>query len=300
MLKIAWSSIYAHQLPEGHRFPMEKYNLIPEQLLYEGTVVQDNFFEPTPLPEQWITLTHSADYWHKLSHQLLSPAEIRKTGFPMSPELVAREVIIMQGTLQSALYALEFGVSCNIAGGTHHAFTDRGEGFCLLNDIAIAANYLLATQKARKILVVDLDVHQGNGTAQIFQKNKSVFTFSMHGANNYPMHKEQSDLDIALPDQTDDAHYLKLLQYHLPQIIDNFQPDFIFFQSGVDVLKTDALGRLALSIEGCYVRDKFVLETCKKYKIPVSISMGGGYSPRIADIVEAHANTYRLAQSIFF
>lgn len=300
MLKIAWSSIYVHQLPEGHRFPMEKYNLIPEQLLYEGTVVQDNFFEPTPLSEQWITLTHSADYWHKLSNQLLSPAEIRKTGFPMSPELVAREVIIMQGTLQSALYALEFGVSCNIAGGTHHAFTDRGEGFCLLNDIAIAANYLLATQKARKILVVDLDVHQGNGTAQIFQQNKSVFTFSMHGANNYPTHKEQSDLDIALPDQTDDAHYLKLLQYHLPQIIDNFQPDFIFFQSGVDVLKTDALGRLALSIEGCYVRDKFVLETCKKYKIPVSISMGGGYSPRIADIVEAHANTYRLAQSIFF
>jgi acetoin utilization deacetylase AcuC-like enzyme len=206
----------------------------------------------------------------------------------------------MQGTLQSALYALEFGVSCNIAGGTHHAFTDRGEGFCLLNDIAIAANYLLATQQARKILVIDLDVHQGNGTAQIFQQNSSVFTFSMHGASNYPMHKEQSDLDIALPDQTEDAAYLKLLQYHLPQIIDNFQPDFVFFQSGVDVLKTDVLGRLALSTEGCYARDKYVLETCQKNKIPVAISMGGGYSPRIADIVEAHANTYRLAQSIFF
>jgi acetoin utilization deacetylase AcuC-like enzyme len=300
MLKIAWSSIYAHPLPDGHRFPMEKYNLIPEQLLYEGTVCEDNFFEPVPLPEQWITQTHSPEYWHKLSHQLLTPSEVRKTGFPMSPELVAREVIIMQGTLQSALYALEFGVSCNIAGGTHHAFTDRGEGFCLLNDIAIAANYLLATQQARKILVIDLDVHQGNGTAQIFQQNSSVFTFSMHGASNYPMHKEQSDLDIALPDQTEDAAYLKLLQYHLPQIIDNFQPDFVFFQSGVDVLKTDALGRLALSTEGCYARDKYVLETCQKNKIPVAISMGGGYSPRIADIVEAHANTYRLAQSIFF
>jgi acetoin utilization deacetylase AcuC-like enzyme len=188
----------------------------------------------------------------------------------------------------------------NIAGGTHHAFTDRGEGFCLLNDIAIAANYLLYHKLAKKILVVDLDVHQGNGTAQIFSNKPEVFTFSMHGAGNYPLHKEKSDLDIALPDHTDDATYLQLLSKQLPRLIDEVQPEFIFFLSGVDVLATDKLGRLSMSIAGCKERDRLVLSLCKDNNIPVAVSMGGGYSQRIADIVEAHANTYRVAQEIFF
>lgn len=300
MLKIAWSEIYAHPLPENHRFPMEKYNLIPEQLLYEGTISKENFFEPQPLDERYITNTHHDDYWQKLKGQRLSKSEIRKTGFPMSEQLVQREITIMQGTLQAALFALKYGVAFNIAGGTHHAFTDRGEGFCLLNDIAITANYLLENQNLRQILVVDLDVHQGNGTAQIFKNDPKVFTFSMHGAKNYPMHKEKSDLDIGLPDGTEDQKYLSLLEENLSRLMDKIAPDFVIFQSGVDVLDSDKLGRLSLSIAGCKERDRIVLKHCKENRTPVALCMGGGYSRQIAHIVEAHANTYRLAQEIFF
>lgn len=300
MLKIAWAPEYAHPLPEGHRFPMEKYTLLPEQLLYEGTVSAENFFKPTPLEEKWILTTHEKSYWEKLKNQTLTPAEIRRTGFPLSESLVRREIIIAQGTIQAVQFALQYGVAMNIAGGTHHAFTNRGEGFCLLNDIAIGANYLLETKLVQKVLVIDLDVHQGDGTAQIFQNEPRVFTFSMHGANNYPLHKEQSDLDIPLPDATDDKHYLSLLSTNLPKLIDIHQPEFIFFQSGVDVLATDKLGKLALTPEGCRERDRIVWTLCKQHRIPVVASMGGGYSTRIADIVDAHANTYRLAQEIFF
>lgn len=300
MLKIACSPVYAHPLPKHHRFPMIKYTLLPEQLLYEGTVRQENFFEPAPLSETLILNTHETSYWQKLKNLALDKAEIRRTGFPLSRTLVQREIIIAQGTVQAAGYALQYGIAMNIAGGTHHAFSNRGEGFCLLNDIAIAANYLLENGLSRQILVVDLDVHQGNGTAEIFRDQPAVFTFSMHGSKNYPLHKEKSDLDIALADGTDDATYLRLLRTHLPRLIDQLNPDFIFYQSGVDVLATDKLGRLALSLSGCKQRDAFVLQCCKDNNIPVAASMGGGYSERISHIVEAHANTYRLAQEIFF
>lgn len=300
MLKIAWTEIYAHPLPKNHRFPMEKYNLLPQQLLYEGTVKEDNFFVPKPLTEQEVVRTHDVAYWQKLKDQQLTRQEERRTGFPLSPELVQREITIMNGTVQAALFALEHGIAMNIAGGTHHAFTDRGEGFCLLNDIGIAANHLLDKNLAKQVLVIDLDVHQGNGTAQIFQHEPRVFTFSMHGASNYPMHKEQSDLDVGLVDGTDDITYLNLLDQHLNQLLDSVQPDFVFFQSGVDVLATDKLGRLGMSIEGCKERDRMVLQSCKDNHIPMVASMGGGYSQRIAHIVEAHANTYRLAQEIYF
>ncbi|MBX0333908.1 histone deacetylase [Pontibacter sp. HSC-14F20] len=300
MLKIAWSEIFAHSLPEGHRFPMVKYDLLPEQLLYEGTITYDNLFAPEPLQEQYILDTHDATYWQRLRNLELSPSEIRKTGFPLSEQLVQREVVIMNGTLQAALFALEFGIGMNIAGGTHHAFTDRGEGFCLLNDIAIAANHLLRYKGIKKVLVVDLDVHQGNGTAQIFRDEPRVFTFSMHGGHNYPFHKEQSDLDVPLAEGTDDKTYLKLLGEHLPRLLDEQQPEFVFFQSGVDVLATDKLGKLGMSIAGCKVRDRMVLEACARHRIPVTVSMGGGYSKQIVHIIEAHANTFRLAQQLFF
>ncbi len=300
MLKIAWSAVYAHPLPENHRFPMIKYELLPEQLLYEGTVRQENFFEPEALSEAYITNTHDQDYWNRLKNLQLERAEIRRTGFPLSASLVEREVTIMEGTVQASLFALQYGIAMNIAGGTHHAFTNRGEGFCLLNDIAIAANYLLEKRLCRQILVVDLDVHQGNGTAEIFRGKSEVFTFSMHGEKNYPMHKELSDFDIALPDGTGDEAYLKELKYHLPRILDQVEPDFIFFQSGVDVLATDKLGRLGMSLDGCRERDAFVLKTCKANKLPVAVTMGGGYSQKITHIIEAHANTYRLAQDVFF
>jgi len=279
---------------------MQKYNLLPEQLLYEGTITNENIFQPQLITEKNILLTHTSEYLNKLDTLSLTTSEIRKTGFPLTEELIIREKTIMQGTIDCALFALENRVSINIAGGTHHAFTDRGEGFCLLNDNAIAANYLLAHQLRKKILIVDLDVHQGNGTAEIFRNDKRVFTFSMHGEKNYPFHKEESDLDIELEDGTDDKTYLSILDKTFKKLVDDIEPDFIFFQSGVDVISTDKLGKLGLSIGGCKERDKLILEIAKQKTIPICASMGGGYSPRIADIIEAHANTYRLAQEIFF
>jgi acetoin utilization deacetylase AcuC-like enzyme len=300
MLKVAWSPAYILPLPPSHRFPMSKYEVLPEQLLHEGTIKEENIFHPLPVDTRWILNTHQKSYWKKLDSLSLTPKEVRRTGFPLTRELVDREVIIANGTIQCTEFAIENGVAMNIAGGTHHAFTDRGEGFCLLNDMAMAANYLLDQQKVKKILIVDLDVHQGNGTAEIFRNDSRVFTFSMHGANNYPMIKEQSDLDIGLPDHTNDSFYLSTLEVNLKNLIDQVQPEFIFFQSGVDILHTDKLGRLSVTREGCKQRDRIVLETAKRNKIPIVASMGGGYSPDFRDIIEAHANTYRLAQEIFF
>jgi acetoin utilization deacetylase AcuC-like enzyme len=300
MLKIAFSPIYRLELPPGHRFPMEKYELLPEQLLYEGTINESAFFEPEPISESYILWTHEAEYWHKLRDLTLSPKEIRAIGFPINEHFVKRTITIANGTLQGALFAKEYGVAMNIAGGTHHSFTYKGEGFCLLNDNAIASNYLLNNGLVKKVLIVDLDVHQGDGTAQIFQNDERVFTFSMHGEKNYPMRKEKSDLDIGMPDGTDDTLYLSTLKNTLPRLIDEVQPDIIFYQSGVDILATDKLGRLSVSTEGCKARDRFVLQSCKDNKIPVVVSMGGGYSERISHIVDAHANTFRMAQEIFF
>lgn len=285
MLKIAWSEIYNHPLPEGHRFPMEKYDLLPEQLLYEGSITKENLFAPRKLTEEEILSTHDHDYWQRLKSLSLTRKEERRSGFPLSDLIVEREITINAGTIQAAEFALQYGIAMNVAGGTHHAYTDRAEGFCFLNDIAIASNYLLNKNMAKQILVVDLDVHQGNGTAEIFQNEPRVFTFSMHGANNYPLHKEQSDLDIALPDKTDDATYLKLLDKHLKKLIDEVEPDFIFFQSGVDVLATDKLGRLGMTIEGCKKRDEMVIGLAKSNEIPMVASMGGGYSEHIKDII---------------
>ena len=279
---------------------MVKYELLPEQLLYKGTVKEENFFHPEALSEDTILLTHERAYWEKLKNQEMSRKEIRAIGFPMSDKLVQRGRHIANGTVQCANYSRKYGVALNVAGGTHHSFTYKGEGFCLLNDIAIAANYLLHHNIADKILVIDLDVHQGNGTAQIFRDDPRVFTFSIHGAKNYPLRKEPSDLDIALPDKTEDAAYLKTLYETLPRLIDEVQPQQVFYLSGVDVIYSDKLGRLSMSLQGCRERDRFVLETCKKNGLPVAISMGGGYSERLAHIIEAHANTYRVAQELFF
>ena len=300
MLKIAYSPIYKYELPEGHRFPMVKYELLPEQLLYEGTVTNDHFFHPDALDDELILLTHTQIYLDKLNHQQLDKKEIRNIGFPMSDVLVRRGKHIANGTLKCAEYSMEFGIAMNIAGGTHHSFADRGEGFCLFNDIAIAANILLHRGQVSQILIVDLDVHQGNGTAKIFEHEPRVFTFSMHGEKNYPTRKEVSNLDIGMPDKTDDQLYLQTLKETLPKLIDQVQPDFIFYLSGVDVLESDKLGRLNLSRKGCKERDRLVLQTCKDYKIPVAVSMGGGYSPMMTDIIDAHANTFRVAQDIYF
>jgi acetoin utilization deacetylase AcuC-like enzyme len=300
MLKIAFNPVYAHPLPEGHRFPMLKYELILEQLLLEGIITTENLFSPDELDEDTILLTHDKNYWHQLRDLTLSPKEQRRTGFSLSAKLIERETRIAKGTIDGCGYAFDFGVAFNVAGGTHHAGTNWGEGFCLLNDQAIAANYLLNKGLASSILIVDLDVHQGNGTAQIFENEPSVFTFSMHGANNFPFRKEKSDLDTPLADGIEDDEYLHLLKLTLPGLIAKNQPDFIFYLAGVDVLATDKLGRLKLSKAGCKERDRFVFEQCIKHNIPVQVSMGGGYSPDIKDIVDAHCNTYRLANELYF
>ncbi len=298
-MRIAFSPIYHYQVPEKHRFPMIKYDLIPEQLQYEGTVAATDFFAPEPLSAATILRTHTPEYYRKLLQQDLSRKEIRAIGFPMRPELIRRGHFIAGGTLACARYAREDGVALNVAGGTHHAFADRGEGFCVFNDIALVANELLHTGEAHRILVIDLDVHQGNGTAAIFAADPRVFTFSMHGARNYPLRKENSDLDIALPDGTQDTAYLDQLYTTLPGLLDRFRPDTVFYLSGVDILATDKLGRLGVSIAGCRERDRFVFEQCYARQLPVAVSMGGGYSERVAHVVEAHANTFRLARSIF-
>lgn len=300
MLKIAFSSLYSHPLPVGHRFPMEKYELLPGQLLYEGTVKEENFFVPEMIDERWILNTHTQEYLEKLKTLQLSKSEIRATGFPLSKILVEREINILSGSVEAALYAKEYGIAMNIAGGTHHAFADRGEGFCLLNDLAITANYLLENQLAQKVLVIDLDVHQGNGTAAILGKKQNVFTLSMHGEKNYPHRKEQSHLDCGLPDKTGDAEYLTKLSLCLDQILAQFEPDFILYQCGVDVLESDQLGRLSLTIAGIKQRDKMVLNLAQSLKIPITCCMGGGYSKQVSHIVEAHAQVFRLAQEMYF
>ena len=279
---------------------MEKYELLPKQLLYEGTCVEENFFEPGLASNEDILRVHTKEYLNNLKNLSIEPRASRKTGFPLSAALVEREIRIAGGTIQGAEFAVQFGIAMNIAGGTHHAYPGHGEAFCLLNDQAIAARYLQNKGLAEKILIVDLDVHQGNGTADIFKNDPSVFTFSMHGRNNYPFKKEKSDLDIELVDGTGDEEYLQILKTTLPGLIARQNPDFIFYLSGVDILSTDKLGKLSCSVEGCKERDRFVLQLCHDQKIPVEVSMGGGYSPDIKTIIEAHTNTFRLAQEIYF
>lgn len=312
MLKIAYHPLYIYPLPKDHRFPMEKYELLPQQLLYEGTCQTENFFEPKMPSHVDILAVHTREYFQSLLNLTIDRKAARKIGFPLSEALVERELRIAQGTIEGCEYALKNGIAMNIAGGTHHAYTDRGEGFCMLNDQAIGAKYLLKNHSElqwipsqarnwsiKKILIIDLDVHQGNGTAEIFKNDDSVFTFSMHGAGNYPFKKEKSDLDIAVPDGSGDEIYLQKLKETLPRLIDEQKPEFIFYLSGVDILETDKLGRLNCSVEGCKERDRFVLQMCKDLNIPVQVSMGGGYSPEIKTIIEAHANTFRVAQEIY-
>ena len=299
MLNIAYHPIYQLPLPEGHRFPMEKYDLLPKQLRYEGSCEEEDFFTPEKIPNPLIEAVHCPDYLQRLLALELDKKEVRKIGFPLSQQLIEREIIIAGGTVEGAKRALNDGIAMNIAGGTHHAFRAWGEAFCLLNDQAIAAQYLLDQKQVQKILIVDLDVHQGNGTAEIFKDNPAVFTFSMHGAKNYPFHKEKSDLDLALEDGTSDTVYLNTLKATLPKLIEKVKPEFIFYLCGVDVVATDKLGRLGMTLAGCKARDQFVLETCFDQNIPVQCSMGGGYSKDIKIILEAHANTFRIAKSLY-
>jgi acetoin utilization deacetylase AcuC-like enzyme len=297
-MKVAFRKEFVYQLPEGHRFPMEKYDLLPRQLIHEGTIIPEQLFAPEGIDQSHLLRVHDASYVSRLFSLQITQKEQRISGFPHNEALIQRESYIMEGTRKCAEFALDEGLAMNIAGGTHHAYADRGEGFCLLNDQAIASAWLLEEQLVNRILIVDLDVHQGNGTASFFSDDSRVFTFSMHGKNNYPLKKENSDLDVELDDGTNDATYLHLLRASLDQILYRFNPDFVFYQCGVDVINSDKLGKLCLTLKGCRERDHIVFDTVRQLGVPVVCSMGGGYSPQVREIVEAHANTFREAQFV--
>lgn len=298
-MRVFWDKPYCLDLPAGHRFPMEKYSLIPQQLLHEGIIEASQLIAPTPCTWEDAALCHKSEYLTKLQSLTLSKSEQRRSGFPLSQALIDRELLIVGGTMQAVEYAMQNGIAFNVAGGTHHAYSDRAEGFCLLNDIAISSISAINNGDIKKVLVVDLDVHQGNGTAEIFRDNRNVYTFSMHGAHNYPLKKESSDLDLPMPDNCDDDHYLQSLKDVLPKLISKTSPDLIHYQCGVDVLASDKLGRLSLSMDACKERDRLVLSTTHAQGIPTVCTMGGGYSPDIKTIVNAHVETYRIAANLY-
>lgn len=295
---LAFHEKYNYALPDGHRFPIDKYGLVKEQLVYEGLYTVSDFMDAGLVDEKWVLQVHERNYWEPIKSLKLHLKMQRRIGLPLHEGSLKKSLNSVAGTIWASDRALEKGWGGNLAGGTHHAYRDRGEGFSMLNDMAIAALRLLSQKRVRKVLFVDLDVHQGNGNAAIFEKDERVFTFSMHGKDNYPHKKERSDWDIGLPTGTGDAAYLNILQEALAKLVEGVKPDIIFYQSGVDVLATDRLGHLSLTREGCKARDVLVLDTCRRYQIPVAVVMGGGYSPRMADLVEAHANTFRVATKL--
>ena len=294
-MKVCYSDRYLIPLISTHPFPMQKYQLVRDRLLSENSLTHWHLIEPDLASDEDILLVHTADYWFRCKNGNLTPAEIRRIGFPWTPRLVHRSQSSAQGTLIAAKNALRDGIASNLAGGTHHAFPDHGEGYCVLNDIAIAARVLQREGLAKKIAVIDCDVHQGNGTAAIFHKDESVFTFSMHGEKNFPLRKEKSTIDVNLPEGIGDDEYLKLLQSHLPKILHEFKPDFVFYQAGVDPHEHDRLGKLKLTLEGLKRRDELVIGNCRERNIPVVTTMGGGYGKDISETVEAHCNTVRVA-----
>jgi acetoin utilization deacetylase AcuC-like enzyme len=288
---------YSVALPAGHRFPMPKYRLLRDKLLGEGTLRRFELCASEPVDLDALLLAHTREYVEQVSSGGLSEAAVRRLGFPWSEQLVLRSRASVGGTIAAARCALEDGVAGNLAGGTHHAFADHGEGYCTLNDHATAIRLLQLEGSIERAAVVDLDVHQGNGTASIFAGDDSVFTFSMHGAKNYPFRKERSSLDVELPDGCGDEEYLAALERSLPCALEG--ADLVFFQGGVDPLAGDRLGRLRLTHAGLRARDRMVFEAARRRNVPVVITLGGGYADPVSASVEAHAGTYREARAVF-
>jgi acetoin utilization deacetylase AcuC-like enzyme len=284
-------------LPEGHRFPMAKYRRLRERVVADAILAQGDLQEPAAAEWDQLRLVHTEAYLTSVACGTLPREVQRRIGFPWSQEMVERARRSVGGTIAAARVALDEGCAANLAGGTHHAFADRGEGFCVFNDIAVAVRVLLRERRIARALIIDLDVHQGNGTAAIFAHDPAVFTFSMHGASNFPFHKEISDLDIALPDGTQDEEYFHILANHVPTLVEEHRPDIVFYLAGADPYEGDRLGRLKLTVEGLRARDALVFKACRAADVPVAVSMGGGYAPDIDAIVRIHANTLREAHA---
>jgi acetoin utilization deacetylase AcuC-like enzyme len=291
----AWTTArWSIPLPDGHRFPMAKYAMIRDGIVRRGLLPLDALDEPDPAPADTLTLVHTPDYVDAVFHDGLDAAALRRLGFPWRRELPGRSRRTVQGTLEAARDALERGAGINLAGGTHHAFPGHGEGFCVFNDVAVAIRALQGEGKIRRAAIVDLDVHQGNGSAAIFANDADVYTYSMHGANNYPFRKERSRVDIELEDGCDDACYLALLARHLERALTDPRPDLVIYIAGADPYAEDRLGRLRLSIEGLARRDRMVLTACRRLSLPVAVVLGGGYARDLADVVSIHVNTVSL------
>ena len=297
-MRCAYHPDYFVALPPSHPFPMAKYPLLLERLLADGTVAAADLIEPAPASLDDLRLVHTVEYLAALEAGTLEPAAVRRIGVPWSPALWRRSRLAAQGTLEAARAALADGLAANLAGGTHHAFAGHGEGFCVLNDVAVAIRVLQRDGRLRRALVVDLDVHQGNGTAAIFEGDADVFTFSMHGERNYPVRKMRSTLDVALADGTGDEEYLELLAGHLADILGRFAPEIVFYLAGVDPVRGDRYGRLALSDDGLRRRDRHVLETCRGRGLPVVITIAGGYAPTPARTAELHAHVFHEARRL--
>ncbi|HEY9403972.1 MAG TPA: histone deacetylase [Pyrinomonadaceae bacterium] len=297
MYKVFYTPRYYADIGEGHVFPIRKFELVRDRLLAERTLAPSEIIEPLPAPVADVLLVHTEDYVTRLRAGALTPRELRRLGLPWSKSLVRRSFLATGGTVGAARAALADGLASNLAGGTHHAFPERGEGFCVLNDVAVAIRILRRERAIESAAVVDLDVHQGNGTATIFENDAGVFTFSMHGAKNYPVFKARSTLDVELPDGTGDDEYLRTLAGHLPRVF-AARPDIVFYLGGADPYAGDKLGRLSLSIAGLRARDEFVLGECLARGVPVATVMSGGYAADINDTVEIHCNTIRVARAM--
>lgn len=295
---VYYSPHYYADIGENHIFPMRKFERVRERLVGEGTLRADEFIEPRPASVADVMLVHTDDYITRLRAGTLTERELRRLGLPWSKGLVRRSFAATGGTIAAARRALETGVGSNLAGGTHHAFADRGEGFCVLNDVAIAIRALRRDELIERASVVDCDVHQGNGTAMIFETDARVFTFSMHGAKNYPLFKARSSLDVELADNTGDEEYLQILRENLPRVFAH-NPQILFYLGGADPFAGDKLGRLALSIEGLRARDEIVLREAHARRVPIVTVMSGGYAASIADTVEIHCNTIRAVREVF-
>lgn len=298
-LPVVFHEDYVIQLPKGHRFPMPKFGIIYELLLKENITSPGMTFSPVAPSHDLLTLGHSKDYIERFEQGELTRQEIRRIGLPWSPELVKRTTIAVGGSVRTALLALEHGIACNAAGGTHHAFRDFGSGFCIYNDVAVTANYLLEHTAVESILIVDLDVHQGDGTASILASEPRAFTFSMHGEKNFPFRKQKSDFDIALENGVGDDEYMRYLQIYLPVLIEDIAPDIILYDAGVDPHEIDPLGKLSLSSKGLYERDLYVIEQAASAGVPLAGVIGGGYSKDLDELADRHVNLHRAAQTVF-
>lgn len=289
---------YSTPLPEEHRFPMAKFRLLVNHLRRLDLLRDDQLHQPLPVPRRWLEQVHPRSYHEAFSRQQLSPAEARRIGLPATPGVIRRSWLAVGGTVLTARLALKHGLACHLAGGTHHAFGDVGSGFCIFNDVAVAARVLLAEGLVKRILVVDLDVHQGDGTATLFEGDPRVFTFSAHAASNFPLRKARSDCDLPLPDGLEDGPYLAAVGRLLPDLLSQAHPDLVFYNAGVDPHRQDRLGRLCLSNEGLLLRERMVLETCLRQGVPVATVIGGGYDT-LAPLVERHGLVVRAAADLF-